>query len=177
MIIHSIAKAIQEQWPDLRVTLSSEPHTDPHVTQYNADTGYNTQPKSTATNHPVSRRSIRRINLYYPIRHTGVSRDMPDSFREETRLWIATVLIYGEMIKLSVIRGEYCYKNVLSDPSSLDRLYTILATHIRDIRPLMPRKRRVLQSPNEPSELELEARVLSVAARLPTNLPLRQWGR
>jgi hypothetical protein len=113
------------------------------------------------------------IEIYYVLKP---NKRGSFGFAQDVDFWIATIHVIGEQIKLSIIRNKYCYENVLSDPSSLDELYTILATHIQDVRNLIPVEWHSPQYPDEPTELELAAEKQRVASILPTKLAMREWG-
>ena len=60
------------------------------------------------------------IEIYWPL---NIINKMPN--KQEAELWVATVCITDEMLRLSVLRNKWCYENTLSDPNSLDMFYTI----------------------------------------------------
>lgn len=158
MIVQAIHDAIKEQWPYLKIV-------DKIRNQETLDDLRSLH----GINFPVATDTIEVYYVLKPKKELG--------FPQEVDFWVATIHVIGEQIKLSIIRNKYCYENVLSSPLSLDELYTILATHLEDVRALLPLEWHSPQYPGEPSELELAADKQRAAASLkPTTLRIREWG-
>lgn len=138
MIAQMLRNAINEKWPFLTLKCKFSSEAAKELMMYGVDAG-----KVTDT-----------IEIWWPL---NVINKMPN--KQEANLWIATVCVTDEMIRLSLIKSkEWCYENTLSDPNSLDALYTILSTHINDVYEIIPKSHQIPQAADEPTLLELDAK-------------------
>lgn len=127
-----------------------------------------TQPPS-----PTPATDRHKIQIHYPFP------------AQNANIWVGDIEICGESIKLNILpsmsgQPQYTYQNVLSDPASLDELYTILDTHIQDVKEIIPETRHEFPKTNEPTDLELKARktrkAITLPHRLPSQVEVRKWG-
>ena len=90
-----------------------------------------------------------------------------------TGLWIGTINVEGDQINLYVIDGQIAYRNDLSDPLSLDAIFTILDVHIQDIGEIIE-----TQQPDATC-LELQAKkrrlAYNLVSQLQTKLQIRKF--
>tara|TARA_R110000868_G_scaffold14070_6_gene65621 strand:- start:333 stop:806 length:474 start_codon:yes stop_codon:yes gene_type:complete len=156
MIAQMLRNAINEKWPFLTLKCKFSSEAAKELMMYGVDAG-----KVTDT-----------IEMHWPL---NIINEMPN---KEANLWIATVCITDEMIRLSLIKSkEWCYENTLSDPNSLDALYTILSTHINDVYEIIPKSHQIPQAADEPTLLELDAKKMRKAHNLTayTELRILKW--
>lgn len=90
-----------------------------------------------------------------------------------TGLWLGTVTVESENITLYIIHNQIAYRNVLSDPESLDAIFTILDIHIEDIK-------EAIKIHPESTSLELQAKKRRLAcnlavSQLQTKLQIRKY--
>lgn len=60
---------------------------------------------------------------------------------QNAKIWIGDIVIHDDEISLQLVKISNdgpIYKNVLSDPASLDEIFTILTTHVQDVEGIIP---------------------------------------
>lgn len=156
MIGQVLRDAIQEKWPFLKLECKFQSEAANELLQHNLKV------VETVTD---------TLDIYWPL---NAKRRMPG--KGDEKLWVASIFITDDMLRLSIIRKKFVYENTLAAPDSLDEFYTILATHINDVRDVIPKEWHVPQYPDEPTEMELNAKKCRAAMALHTKLRVRQWG-
>lgn len=128
-IMKALASELQEQWPNLHIT-----------------TWHRTSPINQERTY---------IHIHYPIENYHLGHPNYDN----DKIWIAEIRLHNDTIRLEITPGPPIYQNTLHDPQSITTLITILQQHISNVKRIVPKKLHKPRLPNEPTELEIQAKI------------------